>query len=379
MPTYKATFTRTMNEKASDNRIIQYVREMTIGALSGPKGNGWQSEIEHKSTKQNGDGHWVYVLTAEFQTEKKQESADKQWSLIVQYLVNAGRKQRFNKFPFYISGPQVEAIANSVAKIIEAPKPVYEPVDITDLKVHGGKHLSHIYGRDHHIKVIQSVVRAATESKMENRFHTMLYGPPGCGKTDLLESICSGLGEQNKVWLKLDAPSTTMAGAQKLLLQTDFIPPIWIIEEIEKVNENALTYLLSVLDKRSEVNKLNFRESNTRKVKVLVLATANNKALFSQMLHGALDSRFCTQLYCPRPNREEIELILNREVDKVKGKKAWIKPALEFCVDEQGWNDPRKIIPVCICGGDDLLSEKYQRSLRAIMKHETDDKDKERG
>jgi hypothetical protein len=62
--------------------------------------------------------------------------------------------------------------------------------------------------------------------------------------------------------------------------------------------------------------------------------------------------------------------ILLREVRSINGKEEWIEPTLNFCVDELGVNDPRAIIPICLCGRDKLLDGTYQNTVRKTMSQE---------
>jgi hypothetical protein len=83
------------------------------------------------------------------------------------------------------------------------------------------------------------------------------------------------------------------------------------------------------------------------------------------MMDGALASRFSHKIYCPRPGRQVLEQILLREVNKHDGDRTWIKPALDYCLDIEQTNDPRRIITVCLCGREKLLTGEYQRILQA--------------
>ena len=48
---------------------------------------------------------------------------------------------------------------------------------------------------------------------------------------------------------------------------------------------------------------------------------------------------------------------------KINGRTKWIEPILEFCVDKHHWDDPRKIITICLCGKDKLLDNSYQEAI----------------
>ena len=203
------------------------------------------------------------------------------------------------------------------------------------------------------------------ESGFSERFHAVLHGPPACGKTEILRSLSRMVGRD--AVLHFDATSTTKAGAERTLLETADIPPVLCIEEIEKTDEQSLRWLLGVLDFRGEVRKVTHRSTAVREVKLLCLATVNDMDLFKRIMDGSLASRFTHKIKCPRPSREALEKILLREVTLAKANTAWIKPALEWCVEEEKTNDPRRIVAVCLCGGDKLLTGEYQESLRATI------------
>jgi hypothetical protein len=227
------------------------------------------------------------------------------------------------------------------------------------------QHFSHIYGRDDQIAVALSAVQAAIDSDFQDRFHTVLHGPTSGGKTEIVHSIKAMLGEDSV--LEYDATSTTMAGAIKDLNERETLPRVMIVEEIEKADENSLRWLLSVLDHRAEIRKVNFRSNIQKSIKMLCIATVNNFGLFDSMLSNALASRFSHQLYCPRPDRALLQRILEREVAKSKGKMEWIPKALDFC-EQRSITDPRRATAICLCGKDELLDGTYQRRLVACEK-----------
>jgi hypothetical protein len=57
-------------------------------------------------------------------------------------------------------------------------------------------------------------------------------------------------------------------------------------------------------------------------------------------------------------------MILTREVEKVEGNPDWVVPALDYC-EENRIDDPREVISICLCGGDDLLSGEFQKMMEA--------------
>lgn len=228
-----------------------------------------------------------------------------------------------------------------------------------------GSHFEHIYDREAQVAVIHSAIKAFVDSDYANRFHAVLWGEPACGKTEILRSFSRMLGPD--AVLELDATSTTKAGAERILLESAKLPPVLICEEIEKTDEHSLRWLLGILDHRGEVRKVTHGGGlRHRNVKMLCLATVNDMVLFKKVMDGALASRFSHKVYCPRPSKEVLRRILAREVDKVKGNPAWIDPAVDYCVDQEETNDPRRVVTVCLSGGDKLLTGEYQQLLEKV-------------
>jgi len=232
--------------------------------------------------------------------------------------------------------------------------------------VESGQHFSHLYGLDNQISILLSVIQAAIDSKMHNRFHVLLWGAPGCGKTEIVRATASMLSAYGVNVLTLDATTTTEAGIRRRFLENMTpVPDVITFEEIEKVPQTQLRWLLGVLDDRALLMQANYRNTSSREVRALVLATANDLKRLDRMLAGALASRFQVKLHCPRPSRELLAKILAREVARVGGDKRWIEPALIYCYDQNKISDPRRIIPVCLAGGRELMTGRYQDKLTA--------------
>src|SRR5207253_11168735 len=140
------------------------------------------------------------------------------------------------------------------------------------------------------------------------RSHCLLWGRPACGKTEILLAIERMLGREAVV--KLDATMTSKAGAENLILELDSVPPILLIEELEKCDPANLPWLLGVLDQRGEIVKTVFRNAFRKETKCLCLATANSLDLLERVHSGALASRFPNKIPCPRPSRAVLEKIL---------------------------------------------------------------------
>jgi hypothetical protein len=218
----------------------------------------------------------------------------------------------------------------------------------------------HLFGLDSHIGRVKSAIEAAIMSNFSNRYHVALIGPPGCGKSDICASLKRALGED--AVMEFDATATTAAGAIKDLDEREILPRILLVEEIEKANEQALSFLLALCDLRGEIRKTTARKAIQKDTKLLVIATVNNHELFDKLMAGALSSRFANKLWFRRPSEDMLRQILSREVAKVDGDDEWIEPALAYA-RENKIDDPRMITALCLCGRDGWLDGSYHKML----------------
>jgi hypothetical protein len=221
-------------------------------------------------------------------------------------------------------------------------------------------YIKHLYGLDPHFARTRRAMEAGILSNWVNRYHCAYIGPPGCGKSDMCQSIKRAVGEE--ACLEFDATATTAAGAIKELAEREILPRILIVEEIEKSDEKALSFLLAVLDLRSEIRKTTARATIQRDTKLFCIATVNNYELFSKLQAGALQSRFANQIWFRRPTRDQLQMILHREITKIEGDYAWMDPTLDYC-EKEGITDPRRVTALCLCGRDMLITGEYQKML----------------
>lgn len=233
----------------------------------------------------------------------------------------------------------------------------YSEVEIPD---NWESFFDHLYGLEFKVEMARDALEAGIMSQWNNRFHTVFYGPPGCGKSDICQSIKRALGED--AVMEFDATATTGAGAIKDLAEREILPRVMIVEEIEKADEKALSFLLSVMDMRAEIRKVTARATIERSTKLFIIATVNNMDLFKKMAAGALASRFSTKVKFGRPSREQLEMILQREVAKVQGDFAWIDPCLNYC-DKQHITDPRQVSALCLTGRDKWINGRFVQML----------------
>lgn len=246
--------------------------------------------------------------------------------------------------------------ANSADLIGYAPVVIPEDWD---------SNFEHLYGLDGQITMVKRALEAGIISDWTQRFNCVLVGPPGCGKSDICQSIKRALGED--AVLEFDATATTAAGAIKELSEREILPRVLLVEEIEKADEKAMSFLLSVLDLRGQIRKTTARNTIVRDTKLFAIATVNDDALFEKLQAGALASRFNNTVWFKRPGREQLAKILSREIARVDGDEDWIEPTLDYC-EENNITDPRRVTAICLCGRDMLISGEYQKLLSATAK-----------
>ncbi len=234
----------------------------------------------------------------------------------------------------------------------------YAPIDMPE---NWSSFFGHLYGLNDHIGRVRRAIDAAMMSNWQHRFHAALIGPPGCGKSDICQSIKRALGDE--AVMEFDGTSTTMAGAQKELSEREELPRVLLVEEIEKAPEASMAWLLSVLDLRAEIRKTTARGNILRDCKMLCIATVNDVPTFERANFGALQSRFSNKVFFQRPSRELLSQILNREIQRVGGDERWIGPALNYA-EEIDTTDPREVIAICLCGREALITGEYQSMMR---------------
>lgn len=238
------------------------------------------------------------------------------------------------------------------------------------------EYFSHLFGRDAHIRRVIKTIQLAESTDFRKRINTVLQGPPGCAKTEICRALKMAVGEESVY--EIDATAATKAGILEDLDNFAEMPRIIVIEEIEKAQGETLSFLLGIMDTRGEIRKTTARTKIHKDMKCVVIATVNNWQRFRELNYGALSSRFSNTVHFTRPNEELLTLILQREIDDVKGdgKKGsgkkfykWIERTIAWIKEVDNW-DPRYAIAVCLTGQDDLLTDEYQTDLRSTMFHE---------
>lgn len=387
----RLTFTRESERRTSDEKLRDQLDFIALRALAGSRGRGWAYQIGPIGASQPFGTSWLFSAWIRFYRTREIDAAKEheQRLEIYSWAAATGHNARFANHPWIAEGVKEKEVEKEIekqpeiTKVEETPLPSSPPDPLSDdeeliplsslSRIKQGDFYSHLFGRDAQVRILLSSIQAACDSKMQNRFHSLLYGSPGCGKTDILLSTAKLLAEQRVSYLIIDATTSTGAGIRKALLDEDAIlPDVIIVEEIEKVSKEAMHPLLGIMDERGTISQFNSRRTASRKVPALILASANDYELLAKTESGALLSRFSNEIYCPRPDREILSKILQREIEKVKGGDlAWIEPTLKFCYDERKITDPRMLKRICLCGKERLISGEYQRDLQATMRVET--------
>ena len=373
------TLHKTFKKKVSSNSIEKHVYYLTGRALGARRGKqGWKCVDNHKRPTRVND-HWLYEVELTFSKKsgrtKDLELVDKQWKEIVKYLdVACNNKNKFLDKPWSIvkteENNKEEVEETNISQALEN-KDVKK--DYANINLNKHDYFDHIYDRNHQIEMVIKAINLAVETKMAERRHVVLLGPPGCGKTTILGALSKMLGNEDEAYIYMNGAATSKAGAESKLGGASIIPPIMFIEEIEKTTEDSLRWLLTVLDERAELRKLNYRVDIRKSVPILCIATANSEEKFEGFDSGSLASRFSSKVYCQRPERNVLKQILKREIDKLSGHGIettydWIDPTLDYCLNEEKNDDPRHVITVCLTGRDGLLDGSFQETLKAVRK-----------
>lgn len=220
-----------------------------------------------------------------------------------------------------------------------------------------------IYEREPHINIILDALKTGHATNWESRSHILLYGDPASAKSSVLLAFKDWINNCNEdAVMSIDMPQATKAGCTAMIMERlDIFPPprVIILEEIEKISLESLSFLLSLMDLRGQINKFTFRQRETKEAKILIMATCNDTENLKKVHGGAVWSRFMFKLYCPRPSESLTHRILLREVNKMGGNPKWADEAYELA-KELDIKDIRQIIAM-LAGGDRLLNNDFQR------------------
>jgi hypothetical protein len=387
------TLVRTISKRSSQEKIEAQIDFILGRALNSNRGSGWditaRKFYEPKLTK---DG-WKFQCDLTLEKIKGRgrggETEYKQWEEIKAMLIQSGRSTKFQDSPWNATFSEepnvasngdegedsdivdVKTVAGTISDRILDWKDLHVPQELLDSDEALAEHpaFSDLYDIGPQIRTVLSAIKRAVDTNGASRYHSVLYGEPGCGKTSTLRAVEKLLGPGSV--LHLDATSTTKAGIEKLFFsELKEYPKIVFLEEAEKAPEEGLKVWLGALDDRGELRKVNFRQTQVREIQILFFCTANNKRAFDNMMGtgsgepGALSSRCVNEIQFPRPAAHTLRKILEKEIDQKGGKRDWITPCLNLA-RELNVTDPRKV-KAFLTGGDRLLDGTFQKDQRVI-------------
>lgn len=234
-----------------------------------------------------------------------------------------------------------------------------------------------IYQREPHIRIIHDTINSYIASGTKKRSHTLLWGEPASCKTTLFERFKILYDDDIERVYFIDGPTLTKAGFENWLIdksQSDSLPEIIVIEEIEKQPLNNLNCLLSVMQS-GYISKTNAKIGSVKEeIKSLIWATSNDIDSLKKFRNGALLSRFTHCIYCKKPDKSLIELILKNEVIRLNGNQSWVDKVMELCYNEipkvtkQPFSNDIRTVLGHLDGRDRLIDGSYQKDVIEILK-----------
>lgn len=280
-----------------------------------------------------------------------------------------------------VKGEAVDYAENGASLVERVPLHVPDVLDLKRFEEAG------LYERDAHIRIVHDGVKSYQLSKRKQRSHTLLFGQPASAKTELFLEL-KKLYEQDDEHLERIAVfnSTTLskAGLEDWIMErakNNSLPDIILLDEIEKIQPEKLSCLLTMMDKQGQIIKLTATKGrDVGDTKILVWATCNDIKLFKSYFSGALYSRFQKKLPCVRPSKDLMKQILLKKIRQMReeedGNEAirddWVDSIMNYA-EEQGIDDPREILD-CLTGRERLTDGTYFDDLRIIKKAQRENK-----
>jgi len=374
----KVVLERVTERRINLEKVKSQIQRIAGRSIKGSRGRGWSYTIKSILRPEEKNGKWCHTVQLSFEPTTQRASVQEKLPEILEKLASTGATTAMQGRPWVIVEPA--GYSNVAAKAVDdhaehliRKKNADEPKELGEINLVPSDEFDHIYDRQHQIARIFNSLELAKLTNFQKRTHCLLNGPPGCGKTEILEGFKRMLGESGEAYLSFDGSNMTRAGVVEELLSASHVPPILIIEEIEKCEEQHLRWLMSIMDKRGEVRRTNYRVGTQAKnVRMVVLATANNVELLERYMGGAIASRFDAKIYCPRPSEDVMRQILLREIkgidpSNVDGNPEWVEGTIEFLYDKWGITDPRSLISFCTGGRDKIITGVAQQEWEATL------------
>lgn len=227
MSSDRLEFTRQSERRTSDEKLRAGLEFIATTALK--KYSGWDYKIgtlnawersclyfascpdsvrEDMAKSPHAQWHfssWIEFFRtrpASLDVELARQREEIQRKEIYERAAMTGHSQRFGTHPWITkletSNKQVEMLLvtggsddmdkeTSKEKSEEEADPIadIEPVSLASVeRIEPGDYYKHLFGLDAQVRILLSAVQAAADSNMENRFHSLLHGQPGCIAAD---------------------------------------------------------------------------------------------------------------------------------------------------------------------------------------------------
>jgi hypothetical protein len=264
------------------------------------------------------------------------------------------------------------AVSQPRTSVAATPIPTLRPDAFSDkvglLNLDPKGQFDDLYGKTDALSVIMASLAVYNQTQGRNRYHSLLVGGPSAGKSEIANRIQNVVGPDNV--LRINSESASKAGMENEILGCPQLPPVLIVEEIEKIGDpQTLLWMLPALDTRQEIIKVTAKDGILRrKVPFVCIGTCNNLSKLERMHSGAIASRFTNKLFIPDMNDDMRYEILKTKIRILpNANEAWIPKAIDYC-REIGDLSMRRIESVLMCGQDRLLTGEYQASLAATQR-----------
>lgn len=201
----------------------------------------------------------------------------------------------------------------------------------------------HLIDREPHVNIVTSAIAAMIASGLKSRFHVLVTGPEGAGKTDFLRAVANMVGEGNYKFI--DGP----ADAPR---QLNTAVPIVLVDDLDRFSDDRFNWLPNAM------------------AQSLVIASASSLDKLSTRLSGAVMKQFVMRAPMPAPDVDLLTRILQRDIKTVQGDTKWIEPAINYCILRDGKLLPQRVRAVCLTGRNGLLDSTFQKSLDALWEIE---------
>lgn len=381
----KVVLERVTERRLNPEKITDQIQKIVGRGLKGARGRGWTFNIKSIAEPVEKNESWSHKVIVELSATSSRVSVTEKLPQILTKMAEVGGNASLQGRPWCLLEPNgyekyaIRSIENH-NDIVKKKEKSQELKNLGDINLISNGEFDHIFDRKHQINRIFNSLHLAKITNFQKRSHCLLSGPPGCGKTEILESFKRMLGNKDEAYISFDGSNMTRAGVVEQIMDASTVPPVLIIEEIEKCEEANLRWLMSIMDKRGEIRRTNFRVgTQARDVRMVVLATANNTDLLERYMAGAIASRFDQKIYCPRPDEKVMRQILFREIkgiekDMPEGNPVWVDQTVDFLFKKWGITDPRTLISFCTSSRDKLLTGEAQ----AEWENTLDPKDKKK-